>query len=72
MQKDFVRDFFTASHKILMDLDGFISTDNILYTEKNLNDLEKLVRKFRKQIKAAFTALIKGKEVQEQMKSDVL
>ena len=72
MQKDFIRNFFTEVHRILMGLDNFIASDNILYTEKNLNDLETKVRKFRKQIKKAFSDLLAGRKYKEEMASDEL
>lgn len=72
MQKDFIRNFFMEVHKIIMDLDSYIASDNILHVESNLNDLEAKIRKFRKRMKKVYADMLAGRKYQKQMDSDEL
>jgi len=72
MQKDYIFGFFSDINKILNALEQFISEDNILYVEKNLNDLESLTKKFRKKIKISFRELITAQKVKKDLESDEL
>ena len=62
MQKDFIFDYFSDMNRIIMDLDKFISEDNILYSEDSFNKIESLTRKFRKMWQEEMGKLIRGEK----------
>lgn len=72
MQKDYIFEFFSNLHKISSELEKYLAEDNILYSKKNLNDLESLVKKFRKKIEVSFRELVTAKKIKEELESDEL
>jgi len=72
MQLDYIREFFSNTHTYLSELDKYICEDNVLYVENYLNKIELAVKSVRKKLKVSFRDLIKGKKLQDYMKSDEL
>ncbi|KKM61866.1 hypothetical protein LCGC14_1527350 [marine sediment metagenome] len=60
MQKDFIFTYFSDMNRILMELDKYISEDNVLYSERHFNDIESLTRKFRKKWQVEIAKMISG------------
>ena len=60
MQKDFIFNYFSDMNRIIMELNKYISEDNVLYIEGHFNKIESLTRKFRKRWQEALRQLIGG------------
>lgn len=62
MQKDFIFEYFSNMNRIIMDLNKYISEDNVLYVENHFNQIESLTRKFRKKWQEEIAKIIKGEK----------
>lgn len=62
MQKDFMFEYFSSMHKIIMELDKYMSEDNALYVEDCFNKIESITRKTRKLWGEALNKMIKGEK----------
>ena len=60
MQKDFIFKFFQEFPPHLRELEQKISEDNVVSILNNINDMEKMLKKFKEQLVKEYMKAIKG------------